>query len=60
MSCMTALIVRVVGVVVPRRGGGGVGLSRHPEFSAVSEAFFEQSINHLSSATVETFILDPG
>lgn len=59
MSCMTALIVRVVGVVVPRRGGGG-GLSRHPEFSAVSEAFSEQSINHLSSATVETFILDPG
>lgn len=58
MSCMTALIVRVVGVVVPRRGGGG--LSRHPEFSAVSEAFSEQSINHLSSATVETFILDPG
>lgn len=40
--------------------GGGGGLSRHPEFSAVSEAFSEQSINHLSSATVETFILDPG
>lgn len=37
----------------------GKGFSRHLEFSAVSEAFPEQSINHLSSATVETFILDP-
>lgn len=37
----------------------GKGFSRHLEFSAVSEAFSEQSINHLSSATVETFIPDP-
>lgn len=37
----------------------GNGVSRHLEFSAVSEAFSVQSINHLSSATVETFILDP-
>ena len=52
-----------MGVALGGGGGGGGGggcLSRHPEFSAVSEAFSEQSINHLSSATVETFTLDPG
>ena len=42
-------------VFVPLREGV---YGRH-QFSAVSDAFTEQSINHLSSATVETFILDP-
>lgn len=56
MSCMNAPIISVITVVVPQRGGG---FSRHLEFSALSEAFTEQTINHLSSATVETFILDP-